>query len=107
MGGSDARASRGTADGRFMTIVAGGQQAPRKCCLSSSTRRVRGSRAFGSRSVFQPDHHASTNLKNQCDIRSEIAIHGEMRSHAGVGPELDSWYGRVEGLLPAATRRSA
>jgi hypothetical protein len=68
-----------------MTIVAGGQQAPRKCCLSSSTGRVRGSRAFGSRSIFQPDDHARTNLKNQRDIRSEIGIHGKMRSHAASG----------------------
>jgi hypothetical protein len=34
-------------------------------------------------------------LTNQRDIRSEIGIHGEKRSHAGVGPELDSWYGGV------------
>ena len=32
-----------------MTIAAGGQQAPRKCCLSSSTQRIRGSPLFGSR----------------------------------------------------------
>lgn len=48
-GGSVARASRRTADSHFMTIVAGGQHAPRKCCRSSSTGKIRGSRRFGSR----------------------------------------------------------
>ena len=82
-----------------MTIVAGGQQAPRKCCLSSSTGRVRGSLAFGSRPLFQPDDRGSTNLKNQRDIRRKKAIQTEMRSHAGGGPQLDSWYGHPEGAV--------
>jgi hypothetical protein len=37
-----------------VTNVAGGQQAPRKCCLSSSTQRIRGSPLFGSRRFSCP-----------------------------------------------------
>ena len=34
-------------------------------------------------------------MKKQRDIHTEKGIHGEMRSHAGVGPQRDSWYDRV------------
>jgi len=61
---SDARASSRTANGRFMTIVAGGQRAPRKRCLSSSTGRIRSSRAFGSRAFLHAGHPASNNVKS-------------------------------------------
>jgi hypothetical protein len=39
--------------------------------------------------------NASNNLKNQRDIRRKKAIHSELRPHAGVGPQRDSWYDRV------------
>jgi len=48
VGRIDALVSRGIVDDHFMTNVAGGQHAPKKCCLCSSTARVRSPQTPGS-----------------------------------------------------------